>query len=85
MEEKDVIEPSIAAWLNPIVQVSKPKGSKRLCLGVNKHLVTNIYHLSQLEEQVELASDNKFYATLDLKEAYFQAEIEESSRHHYLQ
>ncbi len=75
MEEKGVIEPSTAAWLSPIVLVSKPDGSKRMCLdyrGVNKHLATDIYPLPRLEELVEMASGNKYYATLDLKEAYFQ-------------
>ena len=32
MQEKDIIEPSSAAWLSPIVLVSKPDGSKRMCL-----------------------------------------------------
>ncbi len=32
MEEKGVMEPSTAAWLSPIVLVSKPYGSKTLCL-----------------------------------------------------
>ena len=83
MEEKGVIEPSTAAWLSPIVLVSKPDGSKRLCLdyrGVNKKLATDIYPLPRLEELVEMASGNKFYVTLDLKEAYFQVELEENSR-----
>lgn len=83
MEEKGVIEPSTAAWLSPIVLVSKPDGSKRMCLdyrGVNKHLATDIYPLPRLEELVEVASGNKYYATLDLKEAYFQVELEENSR-----
>ncbi len=80
MEEKGVIEPSTAAWLSPIVLLSKPNGSKRLCLdyrGVNKYLATDIYSLPRLEELVEVASGNEFYATLDLKEAYFQVENEE--------
>ncbi len=62
MEERDVIEPSTAAWLNPIVLVSKPDGSKRMCLnyrGVNKNLAMDIYPLSRLEELAELASGKK--------------------------
>ncbi len=54
-----------------------------MCLdyrGVNKHLATDIYPLPRLEELVEMASGNKYYATLDLKEAYFQVELEENSR-----
>ncbi len=41
---------------------------------------TDIYPLPRLEELVEVASGNEFYATLDLKEAYLQVEIEENSR-----
>ncbi len=83
MEDKEATEPATATWLSPIVLVSKPDGCKRLCLDywdVNKHLATDIYPLPRLKELVEVASGNKYYATLDLKEAYFQVEIEENSR-----
>ncbi len=83
MEERDVIEPSTAAWLSPIVLVSKPVGNKRMFLdyrGVDKHLVVDIYPLPRLDELVELASGNKYYATLDLKDAYFQVMLDKSSR-----
>ncbi len=53
MEERDIIEPSTAAWLSPIVLVNKPDSSKRMCLdyrGVNKHLAVDIYPLPRLEE-----------------------------------
>ncbi len=83
MEERDVIEASTAAWLSPIVLVSKPDGSKRMYLdyrGVNKNLARDIYPLPRLEELVEMASGNKFYATLDLKDAYFQVVLDEKSR-----
>ncbi len=59
MEDRDMIEPSTAAWLSPIVLVNKPDGSKRMCLdyrGVNKHLAADIYPLPRLEELVKLAS-----------------------------
>ncbi len=48
--------------------------------GVNKHLAVDIYQLLQLKELVELAYGNKFCATLDLKDAYFQVMLDESSR-----
>ncbi len=54
-----------------------------MCLdyrGVNKTLAMDIYPLLRLEELVEMASGNKFYATLDLKDAYFQVMLDEDSR-----
>ncbi len=83
MEARDIIEPSTAAWLSPIVLVTKPDGSKRMCLDyreVNSHLTTDIYPLPRLEELVETASGNKYYATLDLKDACFQVMLDEESR-----
>ena len=83
MEEKKVIERSTAAWLSPIILVAKPDGSKRMCLDyrhVNKHLATDIYPLPRLEELVEQASGHKVYATLDLKDAYFQIPLDSDSR-----
>ena len=83
MEDRQIIEKSTSAWLSPIVLVNKPDGSKRMCLDyrhVNKHLATDIYPLPRLEELVDQAAGHQFYATLDMREAYFQILLEENSR-----
>ena len=83
MKEKDIIEPSTSAWLSPIVLVAKPDGSKRMCLDyreVNKHLAEDIHPLPRLEELVEVAAGHKYYATLDMREAYFQLVLDQDSR-----
>ncbi len=83
IEEREIIEPSTAAWQSPIVLVNKPDGSKRMCLDyrhVNKHLTTDIYPLPRLEELVEQAAGHKYYVTLDMREAYFQILLDEESR-----
>ena len=83
MEQKGIIEPSTAAWLSPIVLVKKGDGSTRMCLdyrAVNTHLAADIYPLPRLEELVEMAAGHKYYATLDLKEAYYQVTLHEDSR-----
>ncbi len=47
---------------------------------VNKQLTTYIHSLPNLEELVELVAGNQYYATLDLKDAYYQALLDEASR-----
>ena len=83
LENRDIIENSTAAWLSPIVLVNKPSGDKRLCLDyreVNKHLAVDIHPLPRLEELVEKVSGQGWYATLDLKDAYYQVLLDETSR-----
>ncbi len=83
LEERDVIEKSTVAWLSPIVLVNKPSGEKRMCLDcrkINQQLVTNIHPVPNLEELVENVSGNEYYATLDLKDAYYQVMLDEASR-----
>ena len=83
MEAKGIIETSTAAWLSPIVLVSKPDNSKRMCLDyrrVNTHLQVDIHPLPLLEEMVESAAGNCYYASLDMKDAYYQVELDEESR-----
>lgn len=83
LEEKGIIESSTAAWLSPIVLVNKPGGDKRLCLDyrrVNKQLTMDIHPLPKLEELVENVSGNDYYATLDLKDAYYQILLDQESR-----
>ncbi len=47
---------------------------------VNKQLTTDIHHLPNLEELVENVAESKYYATLDLKDAYYQVLLDEVSR-----
>ncbi len=46
---------------------------------VNKHLVTDIYPLPRSEELVDQAAGHNCYATLDMREAYFQIILDENS------
>ncbi len=83
LEERDIIEKSTAAWLSSIVLVTKASGDKRMCLEyrkVNKQLTTDIHPLPNLEELVELVAGSKYYATLDLKDAYYQVFLDDASR-----
>ncbi len=83
MEDRQIIEKSTSAWLSPIVLVNKPDGSKRMCLDyrhVNKHFATDICPLPRLEEPLDQAAGHNFYATLDMREAYFQIILDENSR-----
>ncbi len=83
MEQREIFERSNAAWLSPIVLVSKPDVSKRMCLDyrhVNKHLATDMYPLPRLEELVEQTAGHPYYVTLGMREAYFQILLDEESR-----
>ena len=83
MLDRDIIEESYAVYLSPIVLISKPDGSKRLCIdyrGVNKNIKLDIQPLPRLDELVEEVAGNKYYCTLDLKDAYYQCQLDEESR-----
>ncbi len=47
---------------------------------VSKHLATDVYPLPRLEELVYQAAGHNFYATFDMREAYFQIILDENSR-----
>ncbi len=79
LEERDITERSGAAWLSPTVLVSKPSGEKGMCLDYRK-VNNNIHPLPNLEELVEHVAGNQYYATLDLKDAYYQVMLDEESR-----
>ncbi len=47
---------------------------------VNKELTTDIHPLPNLEELVEQVSVNRYYVTLNLKDAFYQVVLDEASR-----
>ena len=83
MLDKDVIEPSYAAYLSPIVLINKPDGSKRMCIdyrAVNAKIKIDIHPLPRLDELVDDVSGHAYYCTLDLKDAYYQCLLDPQSR-----
>ncbi len=44
---------------------------------VNKQLTTDIHSLPNLEELVENMAGNQYYATLDMKDAYYQVLLDD--------
>ncbi len=63
MEKREMIERSTAAWLSPNVLVSKPDGSKRMCLDyrhVNKHLAADVHPLPRLDELIEQTAGHQY-------------------------
>ncbi len=47
---------------------------------VNQQLLVDIHPLPILDELVETVAGNKHYATLDMKDAYYQVMLDEESR-----
>ena len=84
MRHKDVIEPSTASWLSPVVLVSKNNSTtKRFCIDfrrVNTQLRVDLGVLPRLDELIEVAAGHRYYVTIDLKEAYYQVVLDEVSR-----
>ena len=57
------------AWASPIVLVSRPDGSTRLCVDfrkVNKYTDADPFPLPRIEDLVELAHRAKFLTKIDL-------------------
>ena len=83
MLEKDIIENSYSTYLSPIVLINKPNGSKRMCIdyrGVNRKIKIDIHPLPRLDELVDEVAGNKYYCTLDMKDAYYQCRLDNESR-----
>lgn len=82
MLASDVIEESNSDWSSPIVLVKKP-GKVRLCLDSRKlNTVTKklAYPLPHIEGLLSRLSDTRFISSVDLKDAFWQIELDGSSR-----
>ena len=83
MLKRDITGESTAVYLSPIVLVSNPDGSKRMCIdyrSVNQKNKQDIHPLPRLDEMVEDSAGKKFYFSLDMKDAYFQVKLDDKSR-----
>lgn len=77
-----VIEESESPWNSPVVLVRKP-GKNRLCLDSRKlNSVTKkmAYGLPNINGLLSRLSDTFYISTVDLKDAFFQIELEDDSK-----
>lgn len=70
-------------WLNPVIAVKKPNGSIRLCIDarrLNEVTVKNAYPQQNVIRILGRLQGTRYLTALDLTDAFYQIELEESSR-----
>lgn len=71
-------------WATPIIPVEKPNDEIRICgdckVTINKYLLKDHYPMPQIEDILANLAGSKFFCVLDLKEAFQQIEVSESSQ-----
>lgn len=83
MLDLKVIEESASPWCSPVVIVRKPNGKARLCLDlrkVNDVSIKDGYPLPLIDGLIARLSETRFITSLDLKDAFWQVPLAESSR-----
>lgn len=83
MLEQDVIEPSYSSWRAPVLLVKKPTGKNRLCLDsrqLNKLTKKDSYPLPRVDSVLNSLKNTRYLSTIDLKSAFWQIPLEESSK-----
>lgn len=80
---KGVIRESDSCFASSIILVKKKTGETRLCVDcrhLNKICVRDRYPLSLIEDQLDKLKGKIFFTKLDLRSAFHQVKIMESSR-----
>lgn len=83
MLTEGVVEASTSAWSSPVVLVKKKDGEQRFCIDfreVNKFTKKDAYPLPFVSAILDRLRNGKFLTSLDVKSAFWQVPLEESSR-----
>ena len=86
LEAQGVIErvaSHTSPWLSPVVAIRKKSGKLRVCLDlseVNRAVVANGHLIPNMQEMLDRLQGAKLMSCLDVKSAYHQLELHESSR-----
>lgn len=83
MLKDDVIQPSASPWASPVVLVKKKDQTLRFCIDYRKlNAVTkrDVYPLPRIDDTLDRLRDAKFFSCLDLKNGYWQIEVDERDR-----
>lgn len=81
---KDLERRSASEWRNPIREIEKPNGGLRVVsniIGLNGLVEKDPYSLANIREVIQATRGWKWFTVIDLKEGFYQIEIEESDKH----
>ena len=76
------VRKSVSPWTSPVVLVQKKDGSLRFCIDLrkfNSRTLKDAYSLLRIEESLDCLNGAIIFTSLDLKEGYWQVEMEENS------
>ena len=79
-----VIRPSHSSWNSNNVLTLKKDSTWRLCTdlrSLNSRTIKDSYSIPRLEDTLDKLAGVKFFSCIDLKNGYWQVEIEESDKH----
>lgn len=82
-EQLDVIEECTSESASPLVPVKKSNGKLRVCLDsrrINSITKKDAYPMRNMNEIFHRLQKAKYFSIIDLKDAYFQIPLKESSR-----
>lgn len=83
LENQNIIRKSQSIWRNPVRFIEKPDGEVRLVLNLialNDLVVKDGYQIPNMNEIIRNLYGSKWFSVFDLKEAFFNIEIEEEDK-----
>ena len=84
MLKTGAIRPSHSSWNSNNVLALKKDSTWRLCTdlrSLNSRTIKDSYSIPRLEDTLDKLAGAKFFSCIDLKNGYWQVEIEESDKH----
>lgn len=83
LEDAGIIRKSRSVWRSPIRPVENPDGSIRICtnlIALNEIVESESYPTPIMSDLIEKVQGSNIFSLIDLKDGYFQIEIQEEDK-----